>query len=230
MLRRFVFWYVIVCAIAGQAFGQDNRPPLKETKVLGGTIVETFVPDQPLQPIANPAFQQQQQAQPQYVVPPQQQGFPVYQQAVPYQHQHSQECGCPVCARRILSQQTRERSKTIREITTVVVVEETHPARVINTSPPQHITPSQRQFIPSCDPCGPYGRRPQYQQQGGYSGYAYRPQGISLAGLFGFNSGVYLRITHGNQRYGGYGGGGYPPPYAQSGYGYGGNQPWYGGR
>ncbi len=212
MCRRFWFWYVIAVAATGQAFGQD-RPFLKETKVLGGRIVETFVPDLPLTPVPDPAFQQ---AAPQASVP-----TPVYQSPPqPQIYQHQNGCGCPVCQRRILSQQVRERSKTIREITTVIVVEERHPIQVINIPPlPVYVPPPRWEFVPPRPPQnsrGPY-EYGQYPLQGGY---AYRPQGFSLAALFGINSGVYLRSGYGYS----------PPPYAQSGYSYGGNHPWYGGR
>ena len=228
MLRKIGFWYVLAVATAGQAFGQDGSF-LKETRVLGGRVVETFVPDQPPQPMVDPAFQAPQPQLQQQLPPPQ---AYQYQQ----QHQHQNGCGCPVCARRILSQRSQQRSKTIVETTTVTVEELTHPPRVINVPPPPQPCPPRTLppvYVPPRNPCcPPYGNRPVYQGQGGYGGYAYgqRPQGIFSA-LFGINSGISVRTTGGNQGYGGYGGyGGYPPPYAQSGQVYAGSQPWYGGR
>ena len=115
MMRCLIFLCFALVGVT-TAFGQQGQQA--SVRVSGGTIVGQFVPDgQQIAPQVDPAFQQQQ--------------------VIVQSHQHGGGCGCPVCARRVLSQQTRERSKTIREITTVIVIEETHPTRVINTLVPQ---------------------------------------------------------------------------------------------
>ena len=226
MLRSVCFWCIWM--IASQCFGQE-RQPLKETKVLGGTIVETFVPDPPKGPVPDPAFQAPQSHA---VIP-----TPIYEQPQPQSYQHPPGCRCaaPACRARLLNQFQHQRTfieqKLLEKRTTVTVrvteTEQQLPAWVIESYPqPQRQRPQQN----PC--CPPYGNRPAFQRQGGYGGYAYwqRPQGIFSA-LFGFNSGISVRTTGGNQGYRGYGayGGGYPP-YAQSGQNYGGSKPWYGGR
>jgi hypothetical protein len=233
MLRLICLCCAFVSATT--AFGQETY--LEKTKVTGGHIVKTFVPDVPdgqqIAPMVDPAFPQPVFQQPVY------QGQVVVQPQV-HQHQHASNCGCPVCARRVLSQQTRERSKTIREITTVVVVEETHPARIINTpvSQPRMMPNPCPQPCPPRDPCahpqqypsgglapwdrGFQGYRPQQQRgpvQQGYGGqYAqnYRqPTGFNFFGLtVGFNGNAHAGAGYGHV------------PYQSSGYG----QPWYGGR
>lgn len=217
MVRKAWFWYVLVCAVADQAFGQNAFQQPQETRVPGGRFV--FVPDPPAgPPVADPAFQA---PQPQAVTP-----APVYQPPLQvYQHPQGCQCAQPACRARLLCQHQRTfiERKLLEKRTTVTVTETERPlpTRVIDSC-----SPSQRPCLQQRQGWQPYPWRP-YQQYG----YAYRPQAFSIAGLFGFNSGVYLR-TGGNGGYGGYAGygGGYPPPYAQSGQNYGGAQSWYGGR
>lgn len=221
MSFRISFLCLALMSATTTAYGQQNFPQ----KVPGGSLV--FVPDDPGS-VAVPL--PEQQIQPQGVVP--------------QQHQHPGGCTCQVCARRILSQQTRERSKTIREITTVTVVEETHPMRIINQSQPmpnpcppvyqpRNPCPPQNPCIPPRGVCNTGGLTPWNQGFVGYrppqcghgmprGGYGYplqRPQqSINLLGLVTISAGAGVGV--------GVGGG--PAPYAQSGYGYAGNQPWYG--
>lgn len=211
-MRSLVFLCLALVG-ATTAYGQNQRTSVR---VNGGTVIGQFVPDgqQPSGPMPDPAFQQ-----------------PVYQsqqQAVP---QHAGGCGCPVCARRVLSQQTRERSKTIREITTVTVVEEEHPMRVYNAQPP--CSTPQRNPCPPQDPCAqsrnsggglvPWNqgfvgyRQPPCAPRGGFGPVQQGTRPVVGFGVNIFGIGGSVAVTKTTS-------GGYPPAYAQSGY----NQPWYG--
>ena len=186
---------------AGVAYGQQTS-----VQVQGGRIIGTFVPDGQISLIPDPMFQ------------------------APQQQSHAGNCWCQVCQRRILSQQTRERSKTIREITTVTVVEETHPSRIINN--PQSVANPYSPQNPYAQPRNS-GVLPPWNQ--GVLTYAqWRQQQCAprqRRTFFGMpivsvNAGVSV-VGFGPQINASVG---RVPPYAQSGHNYGGNYEWYGGR
>ena len=211
MLRSLCFCFALVSASV--AFGQQ-RVQLPDGRT------GTFVADGggQIAPTVDPAFQ-----------------APVVVQ----QRQHAGNCGCEVCARRVLSQETRERSKTIREITTVTVIEETHPLRTIKSPPPT----APQNPCPPQDPCAQpqrqggglpawnqgaptyaqwceQQRQRQQQSWGFFPSWGGRPPlvavnaGVSFAGF-----GPQLNGSIGNQ-----------PPHAQAGHNYSGNYTWHGGR
>lgn len=240
-----VLFFCCALASASTAFSQQRIP------VNGGSYV--FVPDAgqiapvPDQGIPPGVYHEEQTIiAPQAVYPPQQ------QIVAPQGHQHQGNCGCPVCRRRVLSEQTRIRSKTIKEYTTVRVVEEEHPVQIINApvaqpmmAPRPNPCPPNPCIVPQprpMDPCLTGGVRPWYQgfgfyrppcppQQGGRPMQQMPQQGPPVR-YYG-NSGGGRNLVSANVGVNVFGIGastgvrvGTAPPYAQSGYG----QPWYGGR
>ena len=194
-MRSFFIVCAIVACATGSAFAQQRVQ-------LPNGATGTFVPDgggQQLPPAPDPNFQQQPA--------------------------HQGGCGCPVCSRRVLSQQVRERSKTIREITTVTVVEETHPDRIINNAPPPNPCPPQN---PCAQPRNSGGGLVPWNQgfvgyrqpQCGSRGPAYGGQAPVTRPIIGFGvnvCGIGGSVAITKSTGAAYVGGNYPPAYAQSG-------------
>lgn len=206
-MRSLMFLCFVLVGVT-TAYGQSQQASVS---VNGGRVVGVFVPDGQSGPVPDPAFGQSTQ-----------------QQVVP--HQHAGNCGCPVCRRRVLSQNTQvfERSKTIREYTEIkkTVVEEEHPPRTFS---PQPSCPApQRDPCPPRNPCaqphGPTGLVPWnygfagYRQQcpprgwGGPVAQTARPIAGFGVNVFGIGGSVAVTKSSGARYAGdpGYGGFGYP--------------------
>lgn len=205
---RCLIFLCLALAGATTAFGQ-NYP--QEVRVPGGRLVQTFVPDGT--PIA-----------------PQQ---PVYQQpqtVIPHGHQHAGNCGCPVCKRTLVGRTKEIYSETHTTIVTKENYIDKHPVQFFNEFPSPAAVP--RNPCPPQDPCLRQGGggRPSVglaQWDTGFRGY--RPQQsygyAQNRQLIGFN---FLGLTVGFNGNAGVGAGYGNAPYQSSGYGYSGNQPWYG--
>ncbi len=213
----------LCCALVSTttAFGQQGQQA--SVRVNGGTIVGQFIPDgQQITPVTDPSFQQ-----------------PVVVQ----QNQHAHNCSCKVCKRTLVGKTKQVFSKTHSTVITTEHFVDEHPVQFFNESPPIRQNP-----CPPQDPClqqrqgggghpsgglvawdnGFRGYRPlqcppgQQPIRNGFASSSRRNGNLvavnSGFSLFGFGPQVNVRVGH------------EVPPYAQSGYSYGGNHPWYGGR